>query len=549
MSALAKSLRGLDVLPSPRMILPLLADALVASPSPSPEASPAAKILGDQAFAKGLAYTNLILIYAGSAILIYLLLLLVGRVLKRRLHVPLGWFYHLFCFSMALFVPSLLPSLKAFDNLDTHIDAAVVITGSFVAISTLRHYLFDVLGSRQTGSVKVPKFLSQIGSVTIFLVATGIVLKVIYHQDVPGLLAGAGIAGIVLGLAAQETLSNIFSGFAIYFGGQFKAGDWLQIGEHHAEIMEVNWRSTRLRTTDDVYLDIPNSSITKETLVNFTHPHRLHAMRMEIGLEYDAPPTKVKRILVEAALMAPHVSKERTPTVFLRDFAASSITYQIKFWMEDHSRLNETLSDIRTNLWYALRRHNISIPYPIQMEMHYEMPSKSPTDKSSVQDALTKVFFHKCLTDSQVSHLVDCANLYEFGINEQIIRQGEDGSSMFIITEGRADVVVEINGSPRSVAQIGPGDCLGEMSLLTGEKRSATIVALSDMKVVELDKETLAPLIAESPELVEQLSDTLAHRRMQNEAAAEALSASQMAARQKDYRSNFLNRLHSFFKI
>lgn len=526
------------------MIALLLAAASVSTPDASP-----IKLLNDQALSKGLAFTNLVILYAVTAMAIYVVMLLLGRVMKRRFQVPLGWFYHLFCVSMALFLPSLMPHIN-FGAAEHHIQAAVVITGSFVAIAFLRHYLFEA-GNRQHSSIKVSKFLSQLGSVGIFLLATSLVLNVIYGLNVPGLLAGAGIAGIVLGLAAQETLGNIFSGFAIYFGGQFKAGDWLQIGEHHAEIMEVNWRSTRLRTTDDVYLDIPNSSITKETLVNYTHPTRLHAMRLEIGLDYDSPPTKVKEVLIEAAQMAQYVSKERKPVVFLKDFAASSITYQIKFWMDDHSRLNETLSDIRTNLWYALRRHNISIPYPIQMEMHYEMPAKKGTDRQLVREALSKVFFHECLSGPQVEQLVGCASLVDYGRGEQLILQGEDGSSMFIITEGRADVVVDIGGAPRSVAQMDAGDCLGEMSLLTGEKRSATIVALTDMKVVELGKDTLAPIIAESPELLEKLSDMLARRRMQNEgvAAAQAMSASQLAERQKDYRSNFLNKLQSFFKI
>lgn len=522
------------------MISFLLAQAASASP---------VALLSEPVVTKGLAFTNLVILYVGTAVAIYLVMLLLGRMMKSRFHVPLGWFYHLFCVSIALFLPSLMPHIQ-FGDVERHIEAAVVITGSFVAIAFLRHYLFEA-GHQQHSSIKVSKFLSQLGSVGIFLLAAGLVLNVIYGLNVPGLLAGAGIAGIVLGLAAQETLGNIFSGFAIYFGGQFKAGDWLQIGEHHAEIMEVNWRSTRLRTTDDVYLDIPNSSITKETLINFTHPTTLHAMRLEIGLEYNAPPTMVKQVLTEAALMAQYVSKERVPVVFLKDFEASSIIYQIKFWMDDHSRLNETLSDIRTNLWYALRRHNISIPYPIRMEMHCEMPVKKGTDRQLVREALSKVFFHECLSAPQVERLVGCASMVEFGKGEQLIQQGEEGSSMFVITEGRADVVVDIGGTPRNVAEIGAGDCLGEMSLLTGEKRSATIVALTDMQVVELGKDTLAPIIAESPELLEQLSDMLARRRMQNEgvAAAQAMSSSQLAARQRDYRSNFLNKLQSIFKI
>ncbi len=488
-------------------------------------------------------------IYTSVALAIYLGLLIVGRWVKRRFRVPLGWFFNLFALSMGLFLPMHFLVVPGEGVFGEHVDAAVVLTGAFVAISFLRHYLFDIAGRGSTNA-KVPKFLSQIISIIIFLAAVAIVLQVIYGQQVPGLLAGAGIVGLVLGLALQDTLSNIFSGFAIYFGGQFKSGDWLKVGDHNAEIMEVNWRSTRLRTEDNIYLDIPNSNITKETVVNFTHPTPLHALRIEIGLDYDVPPTRVRQVLIEATQMAEYVLCEPAPIVFLKDFAASSITYEIKFWMNDHSKYEETNSAVRTNLWYALRRHNISIPYPIQLEGPYE-PSQPDVDrKGLISEAFGKIFFAECLNETQIAQLIERARISHFGQGEQIIRQGQTDSSMYVILDGRADILVETGGITRTVASIGPGDCIGEMSLLTGECRSATVRALEDMQAVEISKAILAPLIAASPDLLEALSDLLAHRRMQNEGVlARALSEAQLCATHEDYRSGFLTKLKSFFAI
>lgn len=523
-----------------------------ATPVPSPEASPSATPVVEAANAVAALTPDDIhqaVIYTSIALAIYLGLLIVGRWVKRRLHVPLGWFYNLFAFSMGMFLPLQFLKVPNEDVFDKHVDAVVVLTGAFVAISFLRHYLFDG-AARGPGNTKVSKFLSQIVSIIIFLAALAIVLQVIYGQQVPGLLAGAGIVGLVLGLALQDTLSNIFSGFAIYFGGQFKSGDWLNIGDHNAQIMEVNWRSTRLRTEDNIYLDIPNSNITKETVVNFTHPTPLHALRIEIGLDYDVPPTKVRQVLIESTQMVDGVLCEPAPTVFLKDFAASSITYEIKFWMNDHSKYEETNSAIRTNLWYALRRNNISIPYPIQLEAHYE-PSQPTIDRKAViREALGKIFFAECLNEIQIGQLIDRANVVHFGLSEQIIRQGQDDSSMYVILEGRADIIVEAGGVSRTVATIGAGDCIGEMSLLTGECRSATVRALDDVRAVEISKAILAPLIAASPELLEVLSDLLAHRRMQNEGVlAKALSEAQLCATHENYRSGFLTKLKSFFAI
>jgi len=325
----------------------------------------------------------------------------------------------------------------------------------------------------------------------------------------------------------QDTLGNLFAGFAIYFGGQFKPGDWLRVGDEHAVIMEVNWRSTRLRTCDDIYLDIPNSNITKETVTNFSHPTPRHALRIEIGLDYDVAPTKVRKVLVEACLMGRGVLAEPPPAVFLKEFAASSITYDLKFWIEDHGCFEEILSSVRTNLWYALRRHNISIPFPIQYETEYT-PNVPPLDcPSLIKDGLKRVFFASVLNDDQKAYLVDHARVVSFGEGEKLIKQGDAGSSMYIILDGLADV-----------------------SLHTGGAIRATIVALEDMTTVEIDKAILAPIIADSPELVETLSDLLARRRLQNEGVlSESMSSALIAEKQQDYQSNFLRKLRRFFEL
>lgn len=488
--------------------------------------------------------TNLTLLYVGVAIAVYLALLWLGRILKRRLGVPLGWFYQIFCFAMALFVPSTLPQFK-FGHVEDHIDAAALLTATFVVISVVRHLIFSA--RRDTENSSLPKFVSQVVSILIFLASIAIVLQVIYGLELPGLLAGAGVAGIVLGLALQDTLGNLFSGFAIYFGGQFKAGDWLLIDSHHAQIVEVNWRSTRLRTNDDIYLDIPNSNITKQTVINYDYPSKLHAMLLEIGLEYDAPPTKVKDVLIEAALNCQHVLRDPAPSVYLKEFGDWAITYELRFWINDHAIYKCAYSEIRTNLWYSLRRNDIGIPYPIQGEYHQEF-RQPPNTSGAVREALKKAVFYPCLTASQFEDILQSAKCVTFGAGENIITQGAAAGPMYILISGQADVLVEADGNSTHVARIGPGDCIGEVSVLTGDPRSATVRALGDCQAVEVSKATLAPVAALSPDFLEALSDLLAHRRLQNEGRlAEASGA--RSARQKDYSAGFLQKLKSFFEI
>lgn len=500
----------------------------------------------DGIFEAGLRITHYAGLYLASAIGIYLVMILSGRALKRRYHLPLSWVYHLFCIAVALYVPTYFPFVTF--RGEEHIGATVTIVGAFFLIGMVRHYFFDHL-QKNGVSRQVPKFLGEFVSIAIIVGAILFVLQFFYGVAVPGLLAGAGIVGIVLGLALQDTLGNIFSGFAIYFGGQFKAGDWLLVDGQHAKIIEINWRSTRLRTTDDVCLDIPNSNITKQTVINYNYPTSVHAVRLDIGLEYDAPPSLVKQVLIEAALDCPHVLREPAPNVFLMEFGDWSITYQLRFWLSDHVFYNPANSHIRTTLWYALRRHNISIPFPIQHELSLERPAPHRENRERVRDSLRKAVFAPVLSPDQLEEIVGRSRIVRFGQGESIIRQGADAGPMYVLISGRAEVWIEANGVRTAVAVLGPDACIGENSVLTGELRSATILALEDCEAVLVEKATLAPILSASMELLEALSELLAQRRMKNEGLVAEAAGSSGHATQSSYKAGFLGKLRTFFEV
>lgn len=311
----------------------------------------------------GIEISRLAGIYLGSAAVIFAVLMFAGRWLKRRMSIPFGPRFNILCLSLALYLPTLSPFIPVPGR--RHLGAIVIIAAAFVLDRLIRHYLFDLRRKKKEGP-QIPKFFGDIVSSAIVIGAIFAVLQIAYGVRVPGLLAGAGIAGLVLGLALQDTLGNIFSGFAIYFGGQFKAGDWLLVDGHHAKIVEINWRSTRLHTNDNVTLDIPNSSITKQAIINYNSPTSVHAMRMEISLDYDSPPALVATVLVEAALGCPYVLRNPEPGVSMKRFADWSIIYELRYWLDDHRHYEAANSQINTALWHSLKRNGIRIPYIIR---------------------------------------------------------------------------------------------------------------------------------------------------------------------------------------
>jgi CRP-like cAMP-binding protein len=365
------------------------------------------------------------------------------------------------------------------------------------------------------------------------------------------LLIAPGVAAVVLGLAMQDLLGNIIAGIALQLGKSFHHGEWLFIENRYAEVIEINWRATRLLTNDDISIEVPNREIARQTIINLNRPQRTAAMRIPISLDYAAPPTRVKEVLLQATLNARGVSTAFNPKVFLKNFGDSGIEYEIKFWLDSYNSYNDVCDAIRTNVWYALQRHGIRIPFPTRTVQLERTGRDKPADlQTAARLILRQQPLFQCLSDDQLESMLPRAQAVHFGKGEKLINQGANGDSMFILINGQAQVVVERNGAPMEVARLSSGDCFGEMSLLTGERRSATVVASTDCQVVEIGKPVLASCLRDQPELLAKLSELLASRQMETEGILATGNRNQATQeRQTAYTANFMSKLRSFFQL
>src|SRR6266571_3835136 len=295
----------------------------------------------------------------------FFLALTLGRVLKRRAGVKLGVLYQLFCLALAFYAA--LATYGVQTNWRNHIGAAAVLLSTAFVVALINRYVWDWY-FEQPKQTPIPHFLREVVGGVIFLIALLFVLSVGYHaeRELRGVLAGSGVAAIILGFAGQNLFGGIIAGMSIQINRPYKVGDWLQVGDRFAEVMEINWRSTRLRTNDGIYLDIPNNEIVSHQIVNLHYPTEVHAMRIRVGVEYKNRPNRVKDALFRAASSADGVLAEPKVKVFLVDFAEFAVIYEIKFYMGNHSRINEINDTVRTNVWYELKRQGITIPFPIR---------------------------------------------------------------------------------------------------------------------------------------------------------------------------------------
>src|SRR5881396_3819544 len=476
--------------------------------------------------------------------------LTVGRFLKRRAGVRLGLLFRLFCLVLAFYAAIAVYGVHA--SWRNHVGAAAILLSTALVVALVNRYVWD-LYFEQKRQTLIPHFLREVIGGIIFLVALLFVLSSGYHAEaqLKGLLAGSGVIAIIVGFAGQNLFAGIIGGISIQINRPYKVGDWLQVGDRFAEVMEINWRSTRLRTNDAIYLDIPNNEMVSHAIVNLHYPTEVHAMRIRVGVEYKNPPNRVKDALFRAASAADGVLAEPKVKIFLVDFADSAVIYEIKYYMGNHSRINEINDAVRTNVWYALKRQGITIPFPIRT-LHLERRAMLPVqeDQAEALSILRGEPLFECLSDEQLNHLVKQARLNVFGRGEPVIEEGAAGDSMFVLLRGAANVSVSKNGSTIQVATLGAGDCFGEMSLLTGEPRSATVRADGDCYVMEIGKPVMAEVLSGAPSCLEQLSQLLAQRKMETEGILkEAGNIDEHAIKERQYTANFLHRLRTFFQL
>lgn len=477
--------------------------------------------------------------------------LMFGRLLKRGAGVQLGILYQLFCLTLAFYAALAAYGVQA--DWRNHVGAIAILLSTALVVALVNRYVWDWYFEKRK-QTPIPHFLREVVGGIIFLFALLIVLNVGYHaeRELKGLLAGSGILAIIIGFAGQNLFAGIIGGISIQINRPYKVGDWLKVGDTYAEVREINWRSTRLCTNDSIYLDIPNNEMVQRTITNLSYPNRTHFMRLQINAEYGAPPNRVKEALMRATIQVPGVEKEPPPQIYVSEYGDSAIVYQIKFAMMTHSGYYEVRDAIYTNAWYEFRRRNITFPFP-QRTLHLERKTSRPADEGHDEafSILRGEPLFQCLTDGQIGNLVGQSDLNHFGRGERVIEEGEDGDSMFILIQGSARVSVAKNGSTIPVATLRSGDCFGEMSLLTGEKRSATVQAERDCYVMEIGKEVMGGVIRESPDCLKLLSEILAKRRMETEGILKdaATSDAEQAAKQREYTANFLNRLKTFFAL
>lgn len=403
------------------------------------------------------------------------------------------------------------------------VSVASLVVALLAALLLAALVFVDVLLVRRL-KADVPKILPDVAVLTLFFFG---VLLILYYRttlDITGLFTTSALITVVIGLALQDTLGNLFAGLALQSERSFRVGDWVRFGTYEGVVSDVSWRATKIRTRDNDLVVVPNTVIGKDVLLNYSAPSTVHALTSEIGCHYRHPPGEVMAVLEEAVSQIEGVLNRPSPVVRTVGYGDFAINYQVRYWIRDVASEPEVRSDVMSRIWYVFDRHGIEIPFPIRNVMVRQegaaLATASRTEFDRIRDRLRRCDLFEPVGDEELEQLAGRVRLERYFTGETVLRQGEPGDSLYVIDEGRVEVLLRTGENETTrLGEISSGSFFGEMSMMVDEPRSATVRTTAPTRFLVVDREAFRETLQSNPAIASRLSETLALRKQEQDQA------------------------------
>jgi len=415
-------------------------------------------------------------------------------------------------------------------------------------------YVLGPLGLRPPGILSDLIVAGGSVAVTIAVLAT-------LDRDVSSVLTTSAIATAVIGFSLQDTLRSVMGGMSLQLDRTVSEGDWIRVDSMEGRVSEIRWRQTSIVTRDGDTVVIPNSHLASNCFTILgQHDSREIQSRRWIHFEIDhGVPTGDVIAAVEGSLRDNPVRDMAhlpAPDCVLIDLRSAWQTFAVRYWLKNLSEDAATDSAVRMRLIAALQRMGVGFSFPTQSVLlhpkdarHLELAQEQERERRL--QALSSVSVFSPLTEEERVSLATKLLFTAFSPGEVITRQGATANWLYVVIRGKAVVrVAAADGGPdRRVASLEPGSFFGEMALLTGAARSATVSAETNLSCYMLDKESFLEIIQARPAMAEEISQLLAKRRVELDAAREQLDEEARRGRLATTEEDLLSKIRKFFRL
>jgi small-conductance mechanosensitive channel/CRP-like cAMP-binding protein len=379
---------------------------------------------------------------------------------------------------------------------------------AWLAVGFLR--AFVVLGRQPRESKLVQDLLAGL----IYLGTIFAIVADVFDLPVKGLLATSGALAIIIGLALQSSLGDVFSGIVLNIERPYRVGDWIILDDTlQGEVVETNWRATHILTGHQDVAIIPNSLIAKSKLVNCSTPSKIHGSSIRIKLEPTLTPAAGCDLLKEALLGSTHILRTPEPSVTIKDLSAEMIDFELSFSVADIGAVDRAQNELFDRVYRAVAAAGSQFS-PRLAGATVKAAAEEKGESGIPERLVAGISLFSTLTAEERAALVSQMQRREYKRDEVIVRTGTILQALFIVSYGVLVVSVEREGRRIEVIRLAPGDYFGEGGLLTGQPLNGELIALTRAVIYEISKETLAPILKARPGIAEELSESLASRQL-----------------------------------
>ncbi len=429
---------------------------------------------------------------------------------------------------------------------------ATVLLFASIGRSVVLIALEGVVAARLTRPM--PRIFRDIIQAVVYVVMVLVALRSA-GVDPGSILTTSALLTAAIALSMQETLGNLFAGLAIQMQRPFDVDDWIQFDDDSkrtGRVLEINWRATKIMTLDDVEIIVPNGTLAKAPIINFTKPTPTSRRSIYVQAPPDVAPHVVREAILSALPEADGVLEHPAPTVVLSKFDGGNLEYWVRYHTDRFERRDLIDGLVRERIWYALTRAGVPLGLPNRNVRLREISNETQAHDDARlaaqrEEVLGAVDFMRVLSDEQRKRLAHSTRIHLYAANEPVVRRGEKGAEMFIVQSGEVVVLGEGNGAGAVVvARLGPGEFFGEMALMTGEQRTATVRTTKPSTLIGVEQSAIKELLEASPELAAIISRVIAERQAAGETA---LRSAEPASDVEERSSQLLGRIRKFFAL
>ena len=367
-----------------------------------------------------------------------------------------------------------------------------------------------------TAVANVPKLFLDLARLILVAIGIAVVLSEVWGADLGELVTALGVSSIVIGLALQDTLGNLFSGITLLYEKPFTEGDYIVVGDVSGRVVEVNWRAVRLVTREQDMIVLPHFMVAQSAIVNRSQPVKPWAQKLIVGFSYDDAPNRVKDVLYEVLAETPGVLAHPEPEVKTDNYNDSSIDYEVEYFIESY-RVHEEVKDaFMTRVWYAAERSGLTIPFPIRTLVHREPPSTEAVATGARARLAEAARMLAPRADPPLEIPESSARYAHFGVGEQVIPFGKRASGLYLLMRGEADLTtVDGDGDRVTVAHLNRGDFFSEILSPGTREGVIEVTAATDLELFHISERQLRVLANRDATLATRLDSVTTARRQQ----------------------------------